>query len=394
MSKVVANQIATLVTRVFSPEPAAAALRLAGLAKALTKRGFDVDVLTTHFQQTLRREQDGKMRVTRLPALRDKTGAVRGYVPYMSFDIPALFRMLMTRRPGVFICEPPPTTGVVTRMAAALRRVPYVYYAADIVSDAAVAGGVHPLVCKAVRLLEKTAMRGARHVIAVTPTVARRCEALGAKSVSVVPNGVDVSEFVTTRNAPRTELEDHRPVFLYAGTVADWLGPEIFIDAFAEVRADYPQALLVFLGQGTAWQKLQDYAREQNVPAKFYDAVSTKEAKSWYSWADVALASIKPGEYTYAYPTKVLAALSQGTPVIYAGGGPVVDDIVSADLGKAVPFEKEAVASAMLALAKTATHRSSKERDRLRNWVCESRSLEVSSAAAADVVMRVAQQNS
>ncbi|MDO5500237.1 MAG: hypothetical protein Q4F67_11230 [Propionibacteriaceae bacterium] len=35
------------------------------------------------------------------------------------------------------IVEPPPTTGLVVRVACALRRTPYVYYAADLWSVAA-----------------------------------------------------------------------------------------------------------------------------------------------------------------------------------------------------------------------------------------------------------------
>lgn len=131
-----------IATRIFTPEPAAAALRLEGLARALVSEGHEVEVLTTAFQNCPRVTRDGRLTIRRAPALRDESGVVRGYVQYLSFDIPLLLRLLASRRPDVIVNEPPPTTGVIVRLAAALRRVPYVYYAGDVLSDAAATGGL------------------------------------------------------------------------------------------------------------------------------------------------------------------------------------------------------------------------------------------------------------
>ena len=88
----------------------------------------------------------GLVEVRRAPVLRDKTGAVRGYVSYLSFDLPLIARLLTGARPDVVVSEPPPTTGAAVRLACALRRLPYVYYCADIVSDAAALAGVPSIV--------------------------------------------------------------------------------------------------------------------------------------------------------------------------------------------------------------------------------------------------------
>src|SRR5690606_39527813 len=73
----------------------------------------------------------GRVRVRRARVLRDSSGYVRGYLPYLSFDVPAALRLLTVRRPDVVVVEPPPTTGVVVRLVCALRRVPYVYYRSE-----------------------------------------------------------------------------------------------------------------------------------------------------------------------------------------------------------------------------------------------------------------------
>ena len=131
--------LVTLATRTFTPEPTAAALRLGALARALAAGGDRVRVLTSCLAPSVARdarqlvdggaepgEGRGLVEVRRAPVLRDRTGAVRGYVSYMSFDVPLVARLLTGPRPDVVVSEPPPTTGAAVRIACAARRVPYV----------------------------------------------------------------------------------------------------------------------------------------------------------------------------------------------------------------------------------------------------------------------------
>src|SRR5690554_401825 len=106
------NQNAILATRLYEPESAAAAYRLGNLTRALERRGWRVKVLTTKSKYEARSTRA----VRRWPVLRDKSGAVRGYLQYLSFDVPLFFRLLFSRRANVVIVEPPPTTGLVTRI--------------------------------------------------------------------------------------------------------------------------------------------------------------------------------------------------------------------------------------------------------------------------------------
>ena len=393
--------LVTLATRTFTPEPTAAALRLGALARALAVGGDTVRVLTSRLASSVARdareteetqapegvsahagEGPGLVEVRRAPVLRDRTGAVRGYVSYMSFDLPLLARLLGGPRPDVVVCEPPPTTGVAVRLACALRRVPYVYYCADIVSDAAALAGVPGLVVRTVAGLESFALRGARRVIAVSDGVALRARELGARDVAVVPNGVRVPEAVATR-APDGFPTCSGPVFVYAGTIAQWLAPEVFVDAFERARAQLGDARLVFVGQGSGWDGLAERARGV-AGVDLIPAVSAHEADRWMARATATLASLRPGGYDYAYPTKILASLAQGTPVIYAGPGQAARDVEESALGVACSLDVDEIAEAMVALASGAA--SWVGRDGARAWVREHRSVLASSRAAAAVV--------
>lgn len=393
--------LVTLATRTFTPEPTAAALRLGALARALAVGGDTVRVLTSRLASSVARdareteetqapegvsahagEGPGLVEVRRAPVLRDRTGAVRGYVSYMSFDLPLLARLLGGPRPDVVVCEPPPTTGVAVRLACALRRVPYVYYCADIVSDAAALAGVPGLVVRTVAGLESFALCGARRVIAVSDGVALRARELGARDVAVVPNGVRVPEAVAT-GVPDGFPACLGPVFVYAGTVAQWLAPEVFVDAFERARAQLGDARLVFVGQGSGWDGLAERAKGV-AGVDLIPAVSADEADRWMARATATLASLRPGGYDYAYPTKILASLAQGTPVIYAGPGQAARDVEESALGVACSLDVDEIAEAMVALASGAA--SWVGRDGARAWVREHRSVLASSRAAAAVV--------
>ena len=396
--------LVTLATRTFTPEPTAAALRLGALARALAAGGDTVRVLTSRLAPSVARdareaeetrasenasgdagERPGLVEVHRAPVLRDCTGAVRGYVSYMSFDLPLLARLLVGPRPDVVVCEPPPTTGVAVRLACAIRRVPYVYYCADIVSDAAALAGVPGLVVRTVAGLESFALRGARRVIAVSDGVASRAHELGARDVAVVPNGVRVPEAVAT-GVPDGFPAGSGPVFVYAGTVAQWLAPEVFVDAFERARGRLGDARLVFVGQGSGWDALAERARGV-AGVDLIPAVSADEADRWMARATATLASLRPGGYDYAYPTKILASLAQGTPVIYAGPGQAARDVAEGGLGVACSLDADEIAEAMVALASgTASWVGC---GGARAWVREHRSVLASSRAAAAVVRSV-----
>ena len=393
--------LVTLATRTFTPEPTAAALRLGALARALAVGGDTVRVLTSRLASSVARdareteetqapegvsahagEGPGLVEVRRAPVLRDRTGAVRGYVSYMSFDLPLLARLLVGPRPDVVVSEPPPTTGVAVRLACALRHVPYVYYCADIVSDAAALAGVPGLVVRTVAGLESFALCGARRVIAVSDGVALRARELGARDVAVIPNGVRVPEAVAT-GVPDGFPACSGPVFVYAGTVAQWLAPEVFVDAFERARERLGDARLVFVGQGSGWDALAEHARGV-AGVDLIPAVSADEADRWMARATATLASLRPGGYDYAYPTKILASIAQGTPVIYAGPGQAARDVEESALGVACSLDVDEIAEAMVALASGAA--SWVGRDGARAWVREHRSVLASSRAAAAVV--------
>lgn len=375
-----------IATRIYTPEPAAASFRLRALAHALAGVGERVRVLTTTFTSEAARRSEAGVAVSRWPVLRNKDGYVRGYLGYLSFDLPLIGRLLATPRLRAVVAEPPPTTGAVVRLVCALRRVPYVYYAADVWSDATLAMGVPSLVTRVLRRVEAFAMGGAARVIAVSDGVAERVQAISGRNAHVVPNGINVDTYQPReRPAAVREVLGDAPFLIYAGTASEWQGADIFLESWPEVERQHPDLHLVFLGSGSQWSTIEEGARSAS-RVHVLPKVPEEAAAGWVASAEAALVAVIPGVgYDFAYPTKILAALACGTPVLFAGVGPARDDIEAHALGVATEHTVEAVAEGMAAIAG-----GSHDPAHLREWVVAHRSSEASALRAAGVVIDAA----
>ena len=358
-----------IASRIFTPEPAAASFALENSAHAFRDAGWDVRVLTTTYPGAASGREAG-ITVRRAPVLRNAAGYVRGYVSYLSFDVPLLFRLLFMRRADVILVEPPPTTGAVVRFAAGLRRIPYVYDAADIWSDAAVNTTDSRFVLRTLLALERFAMRGARHAFVVAPAYAARMRELGIRTpTTVVGFGADTESF-EYRSSPRSA---EAPFFVYAGSYSEWHGADIFVSAFAPLVARHPGARLLFVGNGAERPALERLAADLGVSAslEFRDPVPPAELAGILGAATASLASLKPGVgYDYAFATKVYSSLAVGCPVVFTGAGPSGPFIAAASTevsaGSAVAYDAVAVGAAMEAL--TQAPPDDEQRRALSGW--------------------------
>ncbi len=380
----------TVVSRIFSPEPSAGSLVLEAVARSFAAKGHDVTVVTARPPKWMRCVDPPAFKVRRARVLRDRQGYVRGYVPYMSFDLPLAFRLLFRRRADLYFVEPPPTTGAVVRVVTWLLRRPYYYRAADIWSDAAQMTTNSRFVTRALRSVERFALRGATHSFAISEGVLNRMRELGVRGdVTVTGVGVDAQVFHYTPPTTLTPI----PYFIYAGTHSEWHGAVVFIEAFALFTRTTPYYRLLFVGNGSERALLESRTRELGLTnVEFRDAVVTAELVPLLCEACASLASLRPGGgYDYAFTTKVLSSLAAGCPVIFAGIGPtqafLEDAAKSLPVGEAVTYNAESVSSA---LSRAAAHPlGSHERKKLAKWATKRYSLDAVARAVVDEAERL-----
>lgn len=361
-----------LASRIFEPEPSAASFRLGALASELSSAGHDLTVLTVRPPAelvSLSEDASRPYRVKRMAVLRDRTGYVRGYLPYLSFDIPLFFRVLFGRREDVIVVEPPPTTGFFVRIAAAIRRVPYVYYAADVWSDATKLTGASSLVIRVVAIIERWALGGARLVVATSSEVEQRLVEIGVRApIITVGNGVDVAAFAPDE----VPLPQEDPLFIYGGTAAEWHGAEVFVRAMKVVQQRHPSARLRFVGGGSQKKRLAALAKRLKLRGtEFLEPLPPEEFGEMLATATASLASVKPGTaYEFAFPTKLYGSAAAGVPLIFAGGGPAIDfvrtEVAGRQLGQVCAFSAEEVANAMIHAIEFPPSRD--HREQVSNW--------------------------
>lgn len=343
-------------------------------------------VLTSTAPEALRQavsDLGPRVRVRRAPVLRDKAGYVRGYLQYMSFDLPVLFRLLTGRRPDVVLVEPPPTTGSVVRIVCAIRRIPYVYYAADVWSDAARMTGAPSAVVSVVRAMEKFAMRGARRLLSVSTGVTERLGEWGLATHAVtVGNGIDLEQF----RAEGEAADLGAPYFVYAGTASEVHGAIIFADAFERLLATNPDARLVFVGQGAEWDAIAEVAsRLPDGSIVMKPRMEPEQVAVWLRGACASLASVRTGGgYDFAFPTKIYASAACGTPVIYAGTGPGHRFVDESPAGDAVPYDVAAVTAAMRRSLESRV--DIEQRRAIARWAAETVDIDLVAARAVNVL--------
>ena len=379
-----------IATRIFGPEISAASAILRIWAEEFRDRGHEVVILTATPPRGAVIDDPSGIEIRRAPVKRDRQQYVRGYLSYMSFDVPLAFRLLFSRRADLYIVEPPPTTVAVVRVVAALRRTPYVVRAADYWTEAAELVTTNPLVIGTLRRLEAWGLRGARMLFAAHQPLMDRFRAVGIDSPAIpIGFGADTTHFSYDGQQPVDP-----PLFVYAGTHSEWHGAGIFVEALPQVLAQHPEARLEFYGNGEDREALQARARELGIEAAlaFHAPIPPAQLSPILSQATVSVASLLPvPPNEYALATKVYSSLAAGCPVIYTGPGPTIEFLNDSEhphAGVAVAYDVDAVAAAMLAAA--AAPLQPVDRATLAAWSATEYSLETIAGRVVDESLAIA----
>jgi glycosyltransferase involved in cell wall biosynthesis len=357
-----------IASRVYAPEVSAASWFLQSVVTEFRDRGCEVTVVTTKPPHGAVLDDVPGVRIRRAPALRDRQHYVRGYLAYLSFDLPLVFRLLFSRRADLYLVEPPPTTTAVVIAVARMTGTPVFVDAADLWSDAAAMVTRKRFVLVALRRLELWGLRRATHLFAAHAPLLARLRELGiATPATPIGFGADTDAF---RFAGEPAADP--PLFVYAGTYSEWHGAAIFVDAFAEVLRGHPMARLIFIGNGADRDRMLARADALGIAGsvEFRRPIAPAALSPILAGATVSLASLKPGQgYDYAFATKAFSSVAAGCPVIFAGIGPTVDflnDPGHPHAGVAVEYDVAAAAAAMSDAAATPLQASG--RAELARW--------------------------
>jgi len=236
---------------------------------------------------------------------------------------------------------------------ARLRGVGFVYDVQDIWPESAVLSGLlkdGPFV-KVMRWIERVVYQQADHILVVTEGARQNLIRKGVppEKVSVGHHWIDERLFArSAADSPEATRMEHgwvdRFVLLFAGNIGLVQGLDTVIDAAAALPPD-SNALIAIIGDGTDRQRLEDRVRSLGLESRvqFLARRPMDAMPALFAAADALLVHLKKSELSrLVIPTKTLAYLAAGRPIVMAMEGAAADLVRVADAGIVVPSEDAA----------------------------------------------------
>jgi len=180
--------------------------------------------------------------------------------------------------------------------------------------------------------LGRATARLADRVVAPSRATATELAAdYGAGDVAVIPNGIaSTSPAVEPQERPQGS-----PVVLYAGRLRSRKAVAVLLEAFAGLRQNQPDALLILVGEGEQRAALEAQAEALGIAGatRFVGAQPRSAMASWYAAADLfCLPSLYEG-----FPLAILEAMAAGLPVVATAVAGVPEAVVDGVTGRLVP---------------------------------------------------------
>ena len=343
-----------ILSQYYKPEPVP---KPGELAEELRRRGHDVTVLTGFPNyptgrlypgaslKLLRREEINGVPVTRTFELPyHGQGIIGRFLNYGSFMASATLGGALGLRPDViYVWHPPLTVGIAAAVIARVRRVPFVYDVQDIWPEAAVISGMlkDGWLIRLISRVERLVYREADHILVVTPGARENLVAKGVppEKLSVMPHWVDDEPFREPENGGRQRIREKygwidRWVVLFAGNIGLVQGLDTVVEAAGRLRAD-SRVLIALVGDGADKERLQALVRERRL-GKVVQFIERQPMESMPTFmaAAVLLVHLKRSQFSSsAIPTKTLAYLAAGRPILMAMEGAAGELIDAAGAG-------------------------------------------------------------
>ncbi len=188
--------------------------------------------------------------------------------------------------------------------------------------------------------------RGER-VIAISNFIAghiRRLYGVEASRIRIIPRGVDLDRFDSTRiSAERVvvladawRLSEGFPVVMLPGRLTRWKGQSVFIEAIARLDRRDIRCLLVGSHQGRTGYKseLEDLIEEHNLGEIVRIVENCKDMPAAYMLTDVVVSASTDPE---AFGRVVAEAQALGRPVIAPDHGGARETVIDGQTGWLVP---------------------------------------------------------
>jgi glycosyltransferase involved in cell wall biosynthesis len=361
-----------LLAQFFPPEPAPGGIILKELATYLVKEGHEVTVVTGFPNYPLGikyKEYRGKFFLTEniegIHVIRTflycspNKKAFHRSLNYVSFTLTSLLGMLVSRKHDIlYIQSPPFFLGISAIINKALRGCPYIFEVYDLWPQGPIEMGYvkNKFVAKFLLWMEKIIYQKAVKIFVLSNRMKNEIVEKGipAEKIKVKFNWVDIEFFLFKENDGinlRKEYNlDNKFIVMYAGNIGIVQGLQHIIEA-AHILKDRKDIVFAFVGDGIDKEKLVTMKNEKKLDnVIFIHKQPLENMPSFLSMADVALIHLNKIKFCEAaVPSKLLAYMSCGCPVLVASMGAATDIVQEANAGViAEPENAQSISDAVL----------------------------------------------
>ncbi|NOX60893.1 MAG: glycosyltransferase family 4 protein [Chloroflexi bacterium] len=175
-----------------------------------------------------------------------------------------------------------------------------------------------------------------------------------AEKIVVIPNGVEVEQYVGLREQRESLAEFRRqwvaadaPLIFFVGRLVWEKGPDLLVNAMADVAAEFPDARLIIAGTGPLQDELRGMVQYLGLQKHVHLAgfISDEARNKLYAVADVA---VFPSRYE-PFGIVALEAMACGTPVVVTDVGGLSEVVEHEVTGlRVAPGRVDAVAAGIL----------------------------------------------
>ncbi|MFZ4663084.1 MAG: glycosyltransferase family 4 protein [Caldilineaceae bacterium] len=352
------------LTQFFWPEQRTAPTNLAAMAADLKRNGHELLVVTGFPNHPFGKLYEGyRMRpwqwdnyegvpILRLPLYPDHSTAMRGrLLNYGSFALStALLGALpaLRFRPDVtFVYFAPLTIGGPAKWLKWFHRSPMVYWLTDLWPENLRASGVRmsERTYGAIRKVEDWGYRQAQEICVDSPGFKSNLIAKGvpAEKIHVVAEWADEELFFPVARdealAQQYGLAGKTNI-IYGGNLGTVQGLSTVVEA-AKYLQKRPDVQFVFIGDGNDLTNLQNQVTSANLTnVKFIPRQPMEEIHRFFALADLLLVHLKKEPiFELQLPSKVIAYLACGRPILCAVPGAAAKVVQDANAGLFCPSE-------------------------------------------------------
>jgi len=322
-----------LVHRYFWPDTPPYASMLLAIARKLVNDGHQVEVISSQPSyksvDMLSKESSEEIidgvKIKRISLFQEnRRNIIFRLINFFYFPLRVFFYICFNKKIDVVMSStsPPVVTGFSCAIAAKIINSKFVYHCMDLHPEIGFISGEfsNPFIYKMLLKLDLISCNLASIVVILSKDMQEsllRRPGIKQDNFKIINNfSLSILESVKQKIPSKFKKKENTFRILFAGNIGRFQMLESFIDAM-DLLKNFHDIELVFLGEGAALNSLKKRA-DGNKRIKFFPHQKLNIARQIISESDLGIVSLLNDVYKYAFPSKTMAYLSEGCPLLVA----------------------------------------------------------------------------